>query len=174
MLSFYGHYKYLNSFSAWTDLYVRICSTSFARVIVTSILAIRMTKITVWYVNMWAKVVTHVHGHPQANSSNCSPANTGHWPNVVSMLGQRHRRWVNIKTTSGQCLVFAGLGLLPSYCCLFITVQTQTVVTYLFPSEELLVFTLARQLSGISYNSVISICRLRTQWPVCKQNASLT
>ena len=30
--------------------------------------------------------------------------------NVVLMLGQRLRRWPNIKTTSIQCLVFAGVG----------------------------------------------------------------
>ena len=31
------------------------------------------------------------------------PANTGHSPNVVSMLGQRRRRWANIETALGDC-----------------------------------------------------------------------
>ena len=35
--------------------------------------------------------------------------NTRHSPDVVSMLGQRRRRWANIETTSGECLVFAGI-----------------------------------------------------------------
>ena len=30
------------------------------------------------------------------------PANTRHWHNVVSMLGQRRRRWSSIETTFGQ------------------------------------------------------------------------
>ena len=33
-----------------------------------------------------------------------NPANTGHSPNTVSMLGQRRRRWANIETASGECL----------------------------------------------------------------------
>ena len=36
-----------------------------------------------------------------------TPANTGHSPNAVSMLGQRRRRWANIKTALGECPVFA-------------------------------------------------------------------
>ena len=31
------------------------------------------------------------------------PANTGHSPNAVSMLGQRRRRWTNIETALGEC-----------------------------------------------------------------------
>ena len=38
------------------------------------------------------------------------PANTIRWPNVVLMLDHRLRRWPNIKTTSGQRLVFAGMS----------------------------------------------------------------
>ena len=34
--------------------------------------------------------------------------NTMHWSYVVSMLGQRQRRWANVKTTLFQCIVFAG------------------------------------------------------------------
>ena len=37
------------------------------------------------------------------------PANTRHWANVGLMLGQRRRRWTNIKPILVQCLVFAGL-----------------------------------------------------------------
>ena len=36
-----------------------------------------------------------------------TPARTRHWPNVVSMLGHRLRRWPSIETTKGQCLVLA-------------------------------------------------------------------
>ena len=36
------------------------------------------------------------------------PANTIHCPGVCLMLGQRRRRWTNIKETVGQRLVFAG------------------------------------------------------------------
>ena len=39
---------------------------------------------------------------------NPSPANTGHSPNAVSMLGQRRRRCANIETALGECPVFAG------------------------------------------------------------------
>ena len=39
----------------------------------------------------------------------CCPANTRTWPNDVSMLDQRRRRWANIETTLGQVLV---LGVL--------------------------------------------------------------
>ena len=34
------------------------------------------------------------------------PAKMRHSPNVVSMLGQRRRRWISIDTTSGECPVF--------------------------------------------------------------------
>ena len=37
-----------------------------------------------------------------------NPANTRHSPNVVSMLAHRLRRWPNIGTALGECLVFAG------------------------------------------------------------------
>ena len=38
------------------------------------------------------------------------PANTGHSPNGVSMLGQRRRRWHNIEISLGECPVFAVIG----------------------------------------------------------------
>ena len=41
-----------------------------------------------------------------------SPENTEHSPNVVSMLGQRQRRWTNIETALGECSVFAGSVML--------------------------------------------------------------
>ena len=44
-----------------------------------------------------------------SQSGGCTPANTGHSPNVVSMLGQRRRRWANIETTLGEFSMFAGL-----------------------------------------------------------------
>ena len=37
-----------------------------------------------------------------------NPANTGHSPNFVSILGQRRRRWANIEPEFGECPVFAG------------------------------------------------------------------
>ena len=37
------------------------------------------------------------------------PANTRYSTNVVSMVGQRLRRWPNIETALGECLVFAGV-----------------------------------------------------------------
>ena len=38
------------------------------------------------------------------------PANTRHSSDAVLMLGQRRRRWTNIKTALGECLVFAIRG----------------------------------------------------------------
>ena len=37
-------------------------------------------------------------------------ANMRQSPNVVSLLGQRRRRWTNIEMTLGECLVFAGIS----------------------------------------------------------------
>ena len=36
-----------------------------------------------------------------------SPANTRHSRNVISMLGQRRKRWANMEITLRECLVFA-------------------------------------------------------------------
>ena len=36
------------------------------------------------------------------------PGNTRHWTNVGLMLGQRRRRWANIKLTLVQCLALMG------------------------------------------------------------------
>ena len=41
-----------------------------------------------------------------------NPANTGHSPNAVSMLGQRRRRCANIETALGECPVLAGKALI--------------------------------------------------------------
>ena len=46
--------------------------------------------------------------HPKENYILSYPANTGHSPNAVSMLGQRRRRCANIETALGECPVFAG------------------------------------------------------------------
>ena len=48
-----------------------------------------------------------------ADHSSCFPANTLRWNNDVLMLGQRRRRWANIKTSLFQRVVFAGLPLFP-------------------------------------------------------------
>ena len=36
------------------------------------------------------------------------PANASIWPNAVSILAHRQRRWTNIETTWGRVFVFAG------------------------------------------------------------------
>ena len=41
------------------------------------------------------------------------PSNTRHSSNNVLMLGQRQRRWSNIKISLGKCLVFSGLSVNP-------------------------------------------------------------
>ena len=48
-----------------------------------------------------ATLTIHVHW------ANSDPANIRHSPNAVSMLAHRLRRWPNIKTALGECLVFA-------------------------------------------------------------------
>ena len=48
--------------------------------------------------------VTHTH----ALHGWVDPANTRWNPNVALMLGQRRRRWSDIKATLGRCLVLAG------------------------------------------------------------------
>ena len=70
-------------------------------------------------------------------ASTTLPANTKLWINVVLMLGQRRRRWANIKATVVQCVVFDRLpahseksnGPKPAPC---LTPPTQTV---LFPDQ---------------------------------------
>ena len=47
------------------------------------------------------------------------PANTGRSINVVLMLGQRRRRWANIKTTLVKRPVFAGCMLVCVLCALY-------------------------------------------------------
>ena len=42
------------------------------------------------------------------NGLKTNPANTRYSPNDVSMLGQCQRRWSDIETSLGECLVFAG------------------------------------------------------------------
>ena len=44
------------------------------------------------------------------------PVNTPRWNNDVSMLGQRRRRWANIKTLLFQRVVFAGEGVHQAAC----------------------------------------------------------
>ena len=44
------------------------------------------------------------------------PVNTTRWNNDVSMLGQRRRRWANIKTLLFQRVVFAGEGVHQAAC----------------------------------------------------------
>ena len=57
----------------------------------------------------------------EVHSTTRNPANTGHPPNAVSMLGQRQKRWVNIETALGECPVFARkCRLIRYYFCLFV------------------------------------------------------
>ena len=39
----------------------------------------------------------------------CIPANTTHRHNVGPMLGRRRRRWADVGSTLGRCVVFAGM-----------------------------------------------------------------
>ena len=39
----------------------------------------------------------------------CRLSDTIHWTNIGLMLGQRRRRWLNIKPVFGQCILFAGI-----------------------------------------------------------------
>ena len=48
---------------------------------------------------------------PPPSQGSHIPANTGHSPNVVSMLAHRLRRWPNIETALGECPVFPGIYL---------------------------------------------------------------
>ena len=41
----------------------------------------------------------------------CVPANTKRWTNADLMLGQRRRRWTNIKSALVRCILFAGMLL---------------------------------------------------------------
>ena len=56
------------------------------------------------------------------------------------MLGQRRRRWTNIKTTSAQCLVFAGY---PAVARIRDYMQMQTTVINYFFSKLLQLFAFA-------------------------------
>ena len=44
------------------------------------------------------------------------PANTTHWPGIDLTLGHCLRRWPNVKSAPGQCVVFAGRGLSLEMC----------------------------------------------------------
>ena len=45
-----------------------------------------------------------------------NPANTIHSPNAALTLGQRRRRWSNVKTVLGECIVFAGMFVIEFQC----------------------------------------------------------
>ena len=48
------------------------------------------------------------HRDKNIKKQSLNAANTGHSPNVVSMVAHRLRRWPNIETALGECPVFAG------------------------------------------------------------------
>ena len=61
--------------------------------------------------SFWARFVssfTRQYFRTAASSEPRLPANTKHWPNAGSMLGQRRRRWSNNKPALGECFVFDG------------------------------------------------------------------
>ena len=59
-----------------------------------------------------------------------SPANASFWPNAVSILAHRQRRWTNIETTLGRVFVFAGraVRILIHACRLFLVGTGSTVL----------------------------------------------
>ena len=64
------------------------------------------------------------------------PANTRTWPNSVSILDQRRRRWANIETALGQVLVFADIGLFfyfslrPTFRSMHLTKENYLIITF--------------------------------------------
>ena len=77
-----------------------------------SILYRRVWKIAMAYLNLHKVVcffcIKYMYIREVCRLIVAHPANTGHSPYAVSMLGHRLRRWPNIKTASGECPVFAG------------------------------------------------------------------
>ena len=59
----------------------------------------------------WAALIPCCIVKPKAGIAGKHPANTIHWPDAGSMLGQRRRRWPNIKPASGRCIVLTGQAL---------------------------------------------------------------
>ena len=56
------------------------------------------------------------------------PANTKRWPYVGLMLGQRRRRWANIKPTLGQPLVFAGMAHVDTWGIVTLSYQSGNLI----------------------------------------------
>ena len=49
-----------------------------------------------------------------------------HSPNAVSMLAHRIRRWPNIETALGECLVFAGRAIITlSRCMVYLNFESK-------------------------------------------------
>ena len=81
----------------WDDYgeMIRYSSPHTWRIQMVSSLNDPSTLLSLWYIDIIRRMSVY-------------PANSRHWPNVVVMLGRRRRRRSKIKTTMGQCLVFAG------------------------------------------------------------------
>ena len=73
--------------------------------------------------------ITMITGNTIAQPS--IPANTKRLPNAGLMMGQRRRRWHNIKQALGDRLVFA--GIYPDMC------RTRYQIRYLFTGNEILI-----------------------------------
>ena len=71
--------------------------------------------IHVLLLRIYPSLILAIHRHRPAHAYStvdqwfCENANTRICPNVVSLLGQRRRRWANIETIWGQVLVFSGI-----------------------------------------------------------------
>ena len=57
-------------------------------------------------ITLLARVIDTFYKYSQAGYI---PANSGHSPNAVSMLGQRQRRYAGIETALVECTAFAGI-----------------------------------------------------------------
>ena len=79
-------------------------------------------------------------------------AHTRPSPNADSMLGKRRRRWANIETALGECLVFAEaapthrIGSITAQvgsCMILASLQRQKAVTAQLKGKQLLLFVFA-------------------------------
>ena len=101
-----------------------------------------------------------------------SPASTKHWIDVGLMLGQRRRRWPNIKPTLFQCLVFAGSLSPEAHCQL--SLVCQSCVHHLLYNHILYDCISKSPVSTIHcYNADLMLGQRRRRWtkikyPLCQ------
>ena len=125
MLWVYGHYKYFNYYSAMIDFRRQnLCSGYDQPDLVMRQAEPHLhssgveyytcsNKSPKWDEKLFGADCRDKHAAHCTTFMRCSPE-------VVLMLGQRRRRWPNIKTTSEQCLVFA-YGSIHVHSCTMIT-----------------------------------------------------